>query len=212
MSIANTNEWYVFSADTIDKKTCNKIKKWASKKWESSAVDTQTGTTDEERKTGRKGDFKPDSKVRISDVAWIADQWVYDTIWPFMQEANQKAGWGYHIKAAESMQITRYRKGGFYNFHKDGQADHLSAYDMPNNPFMHGHVRKISMSIIFNDNFEGGAFEFASYNKEKCNITSIEASAGSIIVFPSSMEHRVALVTEGIRYSVVCWFVGPSFV
>ena len=27
-------------ADTIDKKTCNKIKKWASKKWEVSAVDT----------------------------------------------------------------------------------------------------------------------------------------------------------------------------
>ena len=65
---------------------------------------------------------------------------------------------------------------------------------------------------MLNDNFEGGAFEFASYNKEKCNITSIEASAGSIIVFPSSMEHRVALVTERIRYSVVCWFVGPSFV
>ena len=129
-----------------------------------------------------------------------------------MLQANDKAGWKYHIKYAESCQITRYKKGGFYNFHRDGFGDHLSAYDMPDNEFLHGHVRKLSMSVMLNDNFEGGAFEFASYNKEKCNITSIEASAGSIIVFPSSMEHRVALVTEGIRYSVVCWFVGPSFV
>jgi len=48
---------------------------------------------------------------------------------------------------------------------------------------MHGHVRKISMSIILNDNFEGGAFEFASYAKEHCDITPIDAKAGDIIFF-----------------------------
>ena len=32
---------------------------------------------------------------------------------------------------------------------------------------MHGHVRKLSMSVILNDNFDGGAFEFASYAKEE---------------------------------------------
>ena len=61
---------------------------------------------------------------------------------------------------------------------------------------MHGHVRKISMSIILNDNFEGGAFEFATYGKEQCNITPIEAKAGDIIFFTSGMEHRVAPVTK----------------
>ena len=34
---------------------------------------------------------------------------------------QKKAGWNLSIKAAESMQITRYKKGGFYSFHKDGQ-------------------------------------------------------------------------------------------
>ena len=68
------------------------------------------------------------------------------------------------------------------------------------------------MSLILNGNFQGGAFEFASYRKEQCNITPLEAEAGSIIVFPSSMEHRVAPVTKGIRYSLVCRFVGPPFV
>ena len=209
---ALTNQWFVFEAGAVDKKTCNKIKKWASKKWEDSAIDTSKGLTKEERKTGRKGDFKPDLKYRISDVAWCNEQWLYDIIWPFMLQANAEAGWRYHIKAAESSQITRYKKGGFYEFHQDGNGDHLSAYDNPSNAFMHGHVRKLSMSVMLNDNFEGGAFEFATYSKEKCTVTPIEATAGSVIVFPSAMEHRVAPVTKGIRYSVVTWLLGPPFV
>ena len=212
MSIANINEWFIFEAGAVDKKTCNKIKRLAKDNWEESSVDTQKGTSDEERKTGKRGDYKPNPKQRISDVSWVTDQWVYDTIWPFMQQANEEAGWRYHIKAAESCQITRYRKGGFYKFHTDGNGDHLSAYNNPQNAFMHGHVRKLSMSVMLNDNFDGGAFEFASYAKEECTITPIEATAGSVIVFPSSMEHRVAPVTKGIRYSLVTWFVGPPFV
>ena len=209
---ATVNEWYVFEGGTVDKKTCNKIKRWAKDKWEPSSVDTQKDITDEERKTGRKGDYKSDPKTRISDIAWCNDQWLYDIIFPYMHQANDEAGWKYDIKAAESAQITRYKKGGFYNFHTDGAGDHLSAYDNPKNAFLHGHVRKLSMSVMLNDNFDGGAFEFASYSKEKCTVTPIEAEAGSVIVFPSSMEHRVAPITKGIRYSVVCWFVGPPFI
>ena len=205
------NEWFVFDAGTIDKKTCNKIKSWASKKWEASTVDIKKDTTDEERKTGRQTDYKLDDKIRISDIAWCNEQWLYDIIWPWMMQANDEAGWRYEIKAAESSQITRYKKGGFYSFHRDGMGDHLSAYHNPQNAFMHGHVRKLSMSVMLNDNFDGGAFEFASYGKEKCVITPIEVSAGSVIVFPSSMEHRVAPVTKGIRYSLVTWFLGPPF-
>ena len=206
-----TNEWYIFEG-ALDKKTCNKIKRLAKDNWEESSVDTQKEITNEERKTGKKPDFKPDPKIRISDVAWCNGQWIFDLIFPFMHQANDEAGWKYDIKAAESAQITRYKKGGFYNFHTDGRGDHLSDYDKPDNLFLHGHVRKLSMSVMLNDNFDGGAFEFASYSREECTITPIEAKAGSVIVFPSSMEHRVAPITKGIRYSVVCWFLGPPFV
>ena len=209
---STVNEWYVFPKGSVSVANCNKLKRWASKRWEEASVDTQKGVTDEERKTGRKGDFKPDPKVRISDVAWCNEQWLYDIIWPLMERANHEAGWRYQIKAAESCQITRYKKGGFYNFHRDGNGDHLSVYNNPQNAFMHGHVRKLSMSLMLNDNFEGGAFEFASYGKERCEITPIEAERGSVIVFPSWMEHRVAPVTKGIRYSLVNWFVGPPVV
>ena len=91
--------------------------------------------------------------------------------------------------------------------------DSLSAYDNPGNAYMHGHVRKLSMTTLLSESYEGGEFQFASYGKEECKISTPEFSkVGSIVVFPSSMEHRVAPVTKGVRYSLVNWFVGPPVI
>ena len=205
------NEWFYFT-EGLDKKTCNKIRNSAKGKWEVSGVDTKTDPTDEERITGAKLIHATDKNVRISDVVWTTDQWIYDTIWPYMLEANDRAGWKYDITDAESMQITRYKEGGFYKFHKDGKGDCLSAYDQPDNQFTHGNVRKLSMSVLLNNNYEGGEFQFATYDREKCTISTPEFNkTGSVVVFPSDMEHRVAPVTKGIRYSLVIWFLGPPF-
>ena len=208
----NTNEWFYFIG-VLDKKTCNKIRNSAKGKWKESVVNTKKGElTDEERITGEKPIYKINKKTRISDIVWTNDQWIYDTIWPVMHGANERAGWKYDIRAVEAMQITRYKKGGFYYFHKDGKSDHLSAYDEPDNEFLHGHVRKLSMTVLLNDNYEGGEFQFATYNKEKCTIDTPEFNKiGSIVVFPSDVEHRVTPVTKGIRYSLVAWFLGPPF-
>ena len=67
------------------------------------------------------------------------------------------------------------------------------------------------MTVLLSNSFEGGDFEFTSYGKEECIITPVEMNQGDIVVFPSWMEHRVAPVTKGIRYSLVTWFVGPPF-
>ena len=212
MPTSNTNEWYVYPAHTIDQKTCKKLKDLGTNKWGPSEVDISTDTTDEERRTGIKQKLGIDKKIRISDIVWYNDQWIYDLIWPFMETANHGGGWRYNIKAAESVQITRYKSGGFYTWHTDGRGDHLSTYNNPQNAFIHGMVRKLSMTVVLNANFEGGAFEFASYSKEKCIISSVDAPAGSVIIFPSHMEHRVTPVTKGTRYSLVIWFLGPPFV
>ena len=97
------------------------------------------------------------------------------------------------------------------DFHSDGTGDHLSKFNMPGNKFLDGHVRKLSMSVILNDNFEGGAFEFATYGKEECVVTPIEATAGSIMFFHllwNTELHRYK------RYSLFIsdWFLGPPFV
>ena len=68
------------------------------------------------------------------------------------------------------------------------------------------------MTVLLNDNYEGGEFQFVICNQEKCEIHVPEFNKiGSIIVFPSDMEHRVAPVTSGVRYSLVVWFLGPPF-
>ena len=206
-----TNEWF-FWTSAIDKKTCNKIKALGKDDFKSAEVDTKKGTSDEERKTGRKKEPGEDKKARISDVSWTTEQWVIDLVWPYMLHANERAGWNFDITAVESMQITKYKTGSFYGWHGDGPSDCLSVYNNPDNKFMHGKVRKLSMTILLNGNYQGGEFQFAHYNKLENKVETPDfKNAGSVIVFPSFMEHQVTPVTKGTRYSLVAWFVGPPF-
>ena len=193
-----TNEYYYFT-EVLDKETCDKIIK--------------AGVSDfGEAVVGHGGESIVDKEIRISKTAWSHDQWLYDLIWPYMEEANVQAGWGYDIKTAEAVQITRYETGGFYNFHKDGKSDNFGAYNEPQNQFTHGNVRKLSMAIILNDDYEGAGFEFASMGNGASTIYTPEFNKlGSIIVFPSFLAHRVKPVTKGTRYAAVCWFLGPPF-
>jgi PKHD-type hydroxylase len=196
----NTNTYWTFS-NVLDEKTCNKIIDIGNNaEWGGGEVETNSK-------------FEVDEAVRKSGVVFTNEQWLYDIIWPYMEKANFNSGWRYNIKYAESMQITKYEKGEFYNFHRDGKSDHLSSYNRPDNGFLHGNNRKLSMTVLLNDDYEGGDFQFAQYSKEKCNVISVEQNKiGSIIVFPSYMEHRIIPITKGLRYSLVVWFVGPPFV
>jgi PKHD-type hydroxylase len=206
-----TNEWYYYTS-VIDKKTCNKIKALAKNDFSAAEIDRNKGTTDIERINGRERDVGLDIENRLSDVSWTSEQWVINLIWPFMTEANEKAGWNFDIRAVESMQITRYGPDGFYGWHVDGCADSLSTYNNPDNKFMHGNARKLSMTILLNDNYQGGEFQFSNYHKLTHSVETPEfKKSGSLIIFPSFMEHQVSLVTKGTRYSLVAWFVGPPF-
>ena len=138
--------------------------------------------------------------ARKSDIVWTKERWVYDLISPYMFTANERAGWKYNITTAEDCQITRYTKDGFYGWHVDGIGSH-SELDGG------GNTRKLSMSIILNSDYEGGDFEMRGLENQ---VPRLEE--GSILVFPSFVEHRVTPVTEGIRYSLVTWFVGPPYV
>ena len=204
------NEWYYFIG-VIDKKTCNKLIKLGGEFLDKVQVDMTKGTTGEERKTGRKLSFGSNTTQRVSDIKWLDKQWVYDLITPYMETANKNAGWNFDIKSAETPQLTKYKKGGFYSWHADGGADHLSVYDSPNK-FLNGYARKLSMSILLNEDFKGGKFQFVNvYGGKRAILTPELKGTGSIIVFPSFMNHRVAPITKGVRYSLVAWFLGPPF-
>ena len=174
----------------ISHEICQKIIKLGEGKW------NQAQTKDKTIVDGRK-----------SDVAWVDDQWVYDLIWDYMLTANENGGWKYDIVAAEDCQVTRYTKDGFYTWHRDGMGSHNDIHHEPENKFLYGNARKLSMSVVLNSDFEGG--DFKVHGKYRSEIPRLET--GSIVVFPSFVEHRVAPVTKGIRYSLVAWFVGPPF-
>ena len=114
------------------------------KKWKSAGIITAENT--------------PLDNIRKSDIVWINEHWVNDLIWNFMITANENAGWKYDIKAIESCQLTRYSKGGFYNWHVDSLGSHRDMHDNPKNKSLHGNTRKLSMSIFLNSDYEGGAF------------------------------------------------------
>jgi len=116
----------------------------------------------------------------------------------YMEMANHYAGWGYALTGREDTQIGRYKSSdeGHYDWHMDAALP------------INGIQRKLSVSILLSDpsEFEGGELQFKGAEDEK-----IFTKQGSIVVFPSFIEHRVTPVTKGVRYSAVTWISGPSF-
>jgi PKHD-type hydroxylase len=116
----------------------------------------------------------------------------------YIDQANQSAGWGYSYNSQEDTQIARYKSTdeGHYDWHMDAGT--------PQN----GVQRKLSISILLSDpsEFEGGELQFKGIEDQK-----ILTKQGSIVVFPSFIEHKVTPVTKGVRYSAVTWVSGPSF-
>ena len=194
----NRNSWWYYT-EVLDRETCNRIISLANN-W----CQASTG--------GEKPEFALKNKIRDSKIFWTNEQWLYDLVWPFMVNANEKAGWKYDITKAEDCQITKYEEKNYFNFHLDGDGDHFAAQSEKEGCPDKGLVRKLSMTILLNDDYEGGNFEFALYKDEECKkIIPDFNKSGSIVVFPSFVEHRVKPITKGERHSLVCWFVGPPF-
>jgi PKHD-type hydroxylase len=139
------------------------------------------------------------TKDRRTDIVWQENTQPLGCIAKcYMEMANQSAEWGFNLGTQESTQIGRYKSTdeGHYDWHMDAFA--------PQN----GIQRKLSISILLSDpsDFEGGELQFKGIEDQK-----ILTAQGSIVVFPSFIEHRVTPVTKGVRYSAVTWASGPSF-
>tara|TARA_R100000030_G_scaffold35129_1_gene26208 strand:+ start:61 stop:525 length:465 start_codon:yes stop_codon:yes gene_type:complete len=61
--------------------------------------------------------------------------------------------------------------------------------------------RKVSMSLLLNNNFQGGQLEFET---QSANLTNV----GDYVIFDSMIRHRVTKVTQGTRKTLVCWGYG----
>jgi PKHD-type hydroxylase len=110
--------------------------------------------------------------------------------------ANKEAGWNFDITDFEQIQIGKYEDGGHYDWHIDSFT-----------PDAANKQRKLSAVAFLSDpdTYEGGVFEF------KIAALPEKMPKGTLIVFPSVLEHRVTAVDDGIRYTAACWASGPAF-
>lgn len=134
-------------------------------------------------------------KIRNSKVRWAdSNYWLEGIMFNYGRYANYTAGWNFNIWYPEHIQLTSYSKKQHYDWHED-----WSPLDSSKD------VRKVSVVILLNDpsEFEGGEFEFKHEGK-------VDLKQGSVIAFPSFLQHRVNPVTKGIRKSAVCWIAGPK--
>jgi len=136
---------------------------------------------------------------RITDVVWQGPNTPIGCVaQTYIADSNIKAEWNFLLSLLEQVQIGRYaaEDGGHYAWHIDGTEPE------------DGMQRKLSVSILLNDSseFEGGELQIKHVDSN-----NILTKRGSILVFPSFMEHRVTPVTWGVRYSAVTWALGPAF-
>ena len=141
------------------------------------------------------------SDVRKSRVAWLTNNKpVLNLLYDFVDMANRNA-FKAHIHKKADIQFTEYlgSEGGHYSWHHDIDWNRDDGLD-----------RKLSVTVQLSgaDEYEGGDFSFSEcqspYEREK--------EKGTVLVFPSYLQHAVQPVTSGTRRSLVAWFEGPRWI
>ena len=162
------------------------------------AIGTESGTT-------FGGSTQEDyEKHRVSNVKFHKRNqetaWIFDRLNFVIQAANEQF-YNFNLNGYSEFQYTTYDPNGRYDFHTD------LAYgeEYGNN----AELRKLSLTLLLNDDFEGGEFE-VNLGKEE-NAITVPMHKGRVVLFPSFVLHRVKPVTKGVRKSLVVWVVGPKF-
>jgi PKHD-type hydroxylase len=141
--------------------------------------------------------------LRRADVAWLDDTPdggpVMDRLVRLVADANRD-----HFRAdltefAESAQIARYAadRQGHFGWHSDIGRAGIAAR------------RKLTVVIQLSDpaDYQGGTLELWP----DAHVTAAPRARGGLAVFPSFVLHRVAPVTQGIRWSLTLWAHGPAW-
>jgi PKHD-type hydroxylase len=134
--------------------------------------------------------FHRNTSVRFAEQ----DNWFGGILYEHVLKANVTNQWDYEISFHENIQYAKYGVNQHYNWHVDN-------FPLSGKPF----ERKITAICLLNDpsEFEGGEFQVKLYQEY-----SAPLEKGSIIAFPSMLEHRVTPVTSGLRISATLWAGG----
>lgn len=146
--------------------------------------------------------LRSDSEYRSSIVRWLdvyAERGLVDRLMQFVLSSN-RTNFGVAVEAPFEVQFTEYRatNNGHYDWHQDVWLESPRPY-----------ARKLSVVVQLSapNEYEGGEFEFFGIE----NPGETFMLRGSMLIFPSFLQHRVLPVTKGIRRSLVTWVEGPNW-
>ncbi len=142
--------------------------------------------------------------LQRSDPEWVQ---VFQTLDHCVDEANDEwFGVSYNRYGARSLQFGIYRAdaeggGHYYNAHQDTL---LVSGDRPTQ-------RKLSVMVQLSapDDYEGGDFQMHHVTAHPP--ADAVRRRGTVLIFPSLVMHGVSTVTRGTRYSLVAWYLGPTW-
>ena len=207
----NKYEYWAFK-NVIDSETCDRIISMGNKRIKSTNSEATILSED------NKKDNLLKKEIRKSKVSWFNDQWIYDLLYPYLNNANENAGWKYEHEVSEHIQFTKYGLNEYYGWHTDGYSDHYNIFNRENTAYDNyvGRVRKLSMSVSLSnpEDYEGGDLKFQTISgdgkKVVLDCDDIKGK-GSVVVFPSYVSHTITPITKGERYSLVMWTLGRPF-
>jgi PKHD-type hydroxylase len=168
------------------------IKNAVDDKFIQSIIDVGESQKLEEASIGGKSNTS--NNIRSTKISWIMDKTILLTLKDKMLEINKSKNWNYDVTDMFPFQYSVYHENDHYDWHVDTGSAYLKQKE-----------RKISFSLILNDNYEGGELEFKNSDE---NI-SLDLNKGDMVTFPSFLEHRVKPVLNGTRISLVGWMLGP---
>ena len=154
------------------------------------------------------------SDIRNTSVGFLdySHDLINNVVWSYIREANENF-FKYDLNFFQEIQFAKYEVGDYYEWHQDSSGSRKVA-----------ECRKLSLTMSLTDDteYEGGHLQFFNGHRphevenpgvlKHKDIERDIKSVGSVVVFDSSDWHRVTPVTKGVRYSLVCWCVGPNFV
>ena len=200
------------------------------KNWETGAVGNGAGDIiDPDGETQEHGVVS--NEIRQSQVKWLMHedlpQSFHEKLAAAIQYASLDKDWKWDFTNFENFQYTNYRhkpdrpRGDFYTWHTDAGGT--------NSTYPTGEIRKLSCTIQLSDpdDYEGGNFQWIEptpvfdrllphHKHIDVNLLTHTApfsakTKGSVIIFPSELQHQVTSVSAGSRNSLVGWLLGPQF-
>jgi PKHD-type hydroxylase len=141
-------------------------------------------------------------KQRSCKIAWLPyDEdhvWLYGRLYEMVDLVNKD---GFHfdpIDMVEQIMYCEYEESDGFNWH----------YDCASVPPFSSRKLAITVQLSSSDDYRGGSLEFAVTPDHTYEVSR---SAGSIIIYPTYLCHRIQPIISGKRKSLVFWVGGTSF-